>query len=296
MIQTHYFKSGRFWLPVLLLITLWPFQTYCQTVLFDTEAKAETREAYRFIQQANLLADSGKIDQALEKYQAAIKLIPQNPRPYYYIGFLRAGQGEYHEAELVFQQALKLWPAYPEANASLGAIYLQYGAYEKAYPLLRKALSENPRLADANNNMGGYFFMHLHNLDSAAYYFEQSIRHDSSFSDAYINLANIYLQQSKLEQADALSRKALELSPNTASVYFLSGNIAFQSDQYQTSIELYKKALGLNPELHEIYYNMGRAYVILSELNQAKIQLDNLKPYNAKLYTLLKELIEDNTP
>ncbi len=266
-----------------------------QSVLFNMNKSASIEKAYTHIEKGNLLLDSGHVDDALTQFKAACVLIPDNPRPYYYIGFLKTKQGNLEEAELVFQKALNLWPDYPEANASLGAVYLKYNAYEKAYPYLKKALTLNPNLADVKNNLGGYFLLFKHNLDSAAHYFERAIENDSLFADAFINLANVYLQQSKLEAANLISNHALSIAPEYASAHFLAGNVHFKKASFKKCIFHYQQSLRLNPALYEIHYNLGRAHLFLNDIEQAKLSLKKLEPHNVKLATLLKELIRDKS-
>jgi|GEM_PF-1836986 len=267
--------------------------TLAQTVLYDAEKNDLKKKAYSLIEKGNALTDSGKITEALEVYTRASKLIPENPRPYYYIGFLKVNQGDFNEAELLFEKALSLWPDYPEANSALGAIFLSFGAYDKAYPLLNKALRLNPNLADATNNIGGYYMIYKHELDSAALYFKKTIDLDSLFTDAYINLGNIMLQQKNKNEALRLSKKAIHISPENANAHFLAGNIFFESGEYQKSVNHFNTALNLNPDLYEIHYNLGQAYLNLDNLEMAKSALKELQTHSVKLATLLEELIND---
>lgn len=114
-------------------------------------------------------------------------------------------------------------------------------------------------------------------LEAAVQMFDQAIGIDPSYAQAYAGLADCYSQlylqwnagSDAMNQADAASRKALELAPHLAEAHVARGvalTIQKQLDQAQESFET---ALNLDPNLFEARYLYGRACLGQGRLNEA---------------------------
>ena len=87
-------------------------------------------------------------------------------------------------------------------------------------------------------------------------FFEEAIRNDPGFSQAYAQLANVYIALAgdtlpcgeSYSRARELVAKALELDPNLSEAHTARGNLAYQSDHdYSVAGTEFKRAISLNP-------------------------------------------------
>ena len=87
-------------------------------------------------------------------------------------------------------------------------------------------------------------------------FFEEAIRQDPKFSQAYSHLANMYILlagvtlpgREALPRAKELIVKALELDPDSSDAHAAAGNLAMQEDQdWATAETEFKRAISLNP-------------------------------------------------
>jgi len=88
-------------------------------------------------------------------------------------------------------------------------------------------------------------------------------------SAARFQLGNAYFNQGKLSQAVGSYLQAAELEPQARYFYNL-GNGLLQMDLPYEAIEAYQQALRREPRYAECYHNLGTAYLLLWDLDQAE--------------------------
>jgi serine/threonine protein kinase/Flp pilus assembly protein TadD len=97
--------------------------------------------------------------------------------------------------------------------------------------------------------------------------FERAIEVDPNYAIAYAGIADccsfIYTywdaSAAHLEQAEAASRRALELDPESAEVHSSRGMALAFAKQYEEAEREFETAVRLNPKLFEAHYFFGRA-------------------------------------
>jgi tetratricopeptide (TPR) repeat protein len=97
--------------------------------------------------------------------------------------------------------------------------------------------------------------------------FERAIEVDPNYALAYAGIADccsfIYIywdaSSAHLEQAQAASRKALELDPESAEVHSSRGMALAFAKRYQEAELEFETAIRLNPKLFEAHYFFGRS-------------------------------------
>jgi TolB-like protein/DNA-binding winged helix-turn-helix (wHTH) protein/Tfp pilus assembly protein PilF len=109
-------------------------------------------------------------------------------------------------------------------------------------------------------------------MDRGIQYFQEAIRIDPSYAQAYAGLANAYIERDiwgglglgkSADQVRAATLKALELDGELAEAHALLGQIYFQYDwDWQGTEVEYKRAIQLNP-------NLSRSYVRYAYFLQA---------------------------
>jgi serine/threonine-protein kinase len=181
------------------------------------------------------------------------------------------------------------------AQAIVGEIKVHLTPQEKQH--LAKARPINP---DAYN---AYLLGDYHSgkrntaaLDKGIKYFQEAIRIDPSYAQAYAGLANAYIERDiwgglgigkTADQIRANTLKALELDGELAEAHALLGQIHFQYDwDWQGTEAEYKRAIQLNPNFAGSYVRyayflqaMGRHTEALAAAHRA-VELDPLSAAN----------------
>ncbi|HET9908708.1 MAG TPA: tetratricopeptide repeat protein, partial [Anaerolineales bacterium] len=110
-----------------------------------------TRSPESYVTEAEALFNDGKLLQAIDAYQAAIKASPQNPVLYIAIARLQVWAGQYEEAEANAENALLLSSNNSMAHAvHAWALDFQEGKNGEAQASIVKALELDPNNALAH--------------------------------------------------------------------------------------------------------------------------------------------------
>jgi len=104
--------------------------------------------------------------------------------------------------------------------------------------------------------------------------FKQAIYLDPLLAEASNELANIYLQEEKIDSAEQILNKSVEYSPTFGLTYFHLGVIALYDDRMGKAKRLFKKAVELEKCLIRAHMGIVMVYVNNYQLGQASKQLE----------------------
>ena len=188
-----------------------------------------TRSPESFRTEAEELFKEGKLGDAIEAYQLAIKASPQDPTLYITIARLQVWAGQYEEAETNAENALLLSPNNSKAHAVLAwALDFQEGRNSEALDEIKKAIEIDPNDPIAH-----------------AYYAEILI--DTQLFE-------------NIEKAADESRIAIRLDPNLLETRRARGYILEATGNYEEAIREYEAAIAINPNLSTLHIELGRNY------------------------------------
>ena len=116
-------------------------------------------------------------------------------------------------------------PLTPEEHLNLGVIYEKQQEFE---PALKEYQLASKRLPIAYLYMGNVYFQKKE-WGEAEQAYKKALKKDSKNADAYNNLAWLYyIRREKMDEAEALARRAIELDPS--------------NEQYKDTLEKIKQA------------------------------------------------------
>ncbi len=94
------------------------------------------------ISSGNEFYDVGDYNKALEKYEEASQLDPNQGLAWYMKGMALSQMGKYEEAIMAYNMACKLDPDRPEPFLSKGVLLLAFGKFEDAINALKEAFNK----------------------------------------------------------------------------------------------------------------------------------------------------------
>lgn len=187
-------------------------------------------EAYPLILQAKALANQGSamgLEQAIALYQQALAIAPEEPRAWSGLGRVYLSQIGYairpldegaRLAEEALKKAVTLEPNDALTYALLGFLYSKLANDRAAAaPFYEKALALDPRDVRVIGG-AGVFLETLGRLDEASALLKYQVTHDPANPNAYNNLGSVYYFSGRWDQAIAVGRTVLALSPGFAQV------------------------------------------------------------------------------
>jgi predicted Zn finger-like uncharacterized protein len=194
------------------------------------------------------LRDQGDLEGGIEKLRRAISL---KDRPSY-----EAALGEAHEragrsdmAGQFYDKALQLDPSMVEVRIRRARLRLGGGQVREALDDLREVVRQKRR-ADALTLMGDCY-VEMRQSGPAARAYQDAIKVDANFADAYYKLGRTDHDEGRSAQAIAHLRRALEAgmekAPWTADAHLLLGYAYKQTRQRNEAVEQFKRYLELSP-------------------------------------------------
>ncbi len=224
-------------------------------------------------------------DKAVEHYTKAILI---KPTAVYYVnlGDAYMATGNSGEAIDYYNEASALEPENPNYYSSIGDVYRIQGNWDEAIKYYEKALNINPDNDLVNNNLGFTYYSKAEAYQVSEYYqtaveyYQRAISSGQKDNSAKLNLATYYLNLGdayrKLENWDEAIKnyeKALEISPDDELANNSLGIACYSKGQKESNGEYYEKAIKHYQEAitagqknspgkpNFIYYaNLGDAY------------------------------------
>lgn len=114
------------------------------TVVSRGESSEATGNATELVQEASRLWQTGKLGEALTKFEAAVKLDPKNTTAWNGLGWVRFNTGKKDGAAEAFEKVVELEPDHAAALNGLGQLYLSQKKYDQAENYLLKASPKAP--------------------------------------------------------------------------------------------------------------------------------------------------------
>jgi tetratricopeptide (TPR) repeat protein len=236
----------------------------------DAAVRAAKRVVERFpgdarvrLMLAQVLADSGKAQQAIPEVQIARKLDPRMPEAPAIEGALHGMLGDHARSEQCFRDALALQPGHPGLLTNLGHALAAQGELEDAVAPYAQALAAHPEAPTLTAYTG--LLSRLGRSAEGIAALEKALLAADDNADLHYALANLYHDQGRLDEAVARHRRALGLKPDFTDAFFNLGMVERDLGRWEAAREAFERALGLDP-LSEDHHDQ---YIIaLNRLNE----------------------------
>ncbi len=209
---------------------------------------------------------------------------PMNPKPrdaidHYVQGQLLAEQGKIEEALAELARAVDTDPQLAVAFTAMGDIHRKQGNYEIASRFYENACKTNRYAFRPHYNLG-VTYQALANaaeyLDKAQEYLKKAvgtylraIAISPQDFEANLNISACYFELDKFDLAEQYCRNAVKIDPQSAHASANLGMILASQDQHFEAINAYKNALELDPNQPDILINLGMTYVSQGRLKSA---------------------------
>jgi tetratricopeptide (TPR) repeat protein len=173
------------------------------------------------------------------------------------LGFALAHEGRLPEAIQAYEEALRLQPDNAEAHNSVGIILVQQGKVPEATAQYEQALRVEPHNARAHNNLG-VALAESGKLQEAIRHFEQALRTNPDYAEAHNNLGTVLARGGRMTEAMQHWEQALRINPNYARAHYNLGAALEQAGRVSGAIAHYEQALRLKPDYAEAQQALAR--------------------------------------
>jgi len=139
---------------------------------------------------------------------------------------------------------------------------------------LEKALEEYPCYARAQAALAEVDLA-AHDTVNAEAGYKRAIHCDGTYSDAFYQLAQLYMAERKPAQSAAILREALRLSPNAWLFHYQLGNAQLVLGEYRQASQDFLTAQSLHPDMPaEFHIKLANSYLKMAEHAKALEEID----------------------
>lgn len=172
---------------------------------------------------ANILTETGHLEEALPHYTQSIKLKPVLES---HTALARALMklGRFKEAVAVLLDALKIDPSHAGSWVALGSAQLYSQQPEAAVTSFEKALALSPGQIEAHNNLGSAL-QQMGRTQEAISQYQKATALDPTFAAAQVNMGTAYASEGKFDQALSCYQAAARLQPDNTEARYNLGNV-----------------------------------------------------------------------
>ncbi|CAG8435095.1 2936_t:CDS:2, partial [Ambispora gerdemannii] len=210
------------------------------------------KTAQHHINEGNVLLSSGRFDDALKSFDAAIQQDPQNYLCYFKRAATHLSLGRSSSALEDFSKTLALKPDFDQALLQRSKIYVKEGSYVEAKRDLKNYISKNPDDADSK--------ILLTSVKEA----EDAIRD----ADASIKFK-------KYDESIKLLSKAISVSPHYSSLRLKRAKCHFEKGEVEEGVRDLTQTSNRNPSDAELLMRLSR--INYFALYQPEQSLQNIK-------------------
>lgn len=221
-----------------------------------------------------------------EKYlKKAAEIYPQNINTWLLLGNLYIKKANYTTARECFDNCLNINPAYPAALNNLLHV-AQVTNRDKLYQesILTYKDLRNRQPDSARNDFGiGLAFKNAGVIDSAIFWFRETLKKDSLYGDAWGKLGEIYGQNlNDLPASEAYLLKAVRCNPKDASSLENLGIIHALRKDFKGALDYMTQAYNITPDNFGLNMNIAKTYEDMGQSGKAQMYYENATKIKAK--------------
>ena len=192
----------------------------------------------------NALADQERLEEAIDQFQKAIQLNPNDADAAYNLGNAWARQGSFEAAVKQLQQALQMDPDNAMAAYDLGNVRARQGRFDEAIGDFELALRIDPGLAKAHYNLGSLLGKQG-KLNEAVEQYQKALQIDASYVRAYYGLGTALTTQGQLDRAIDSFQAGLRVQPNVPELHDGLARVLVLQGRKEEALQHYREALRL---------------------------------------------------
>ncbi len=186
--------------------------------LFRKALSAAPRRADILVNFGNFLSSQGRDREAKSRLQKAIKWDPKLMSAWYHQGLLSLKTGDLREARRCATRATLLAPRHLPAWELLAAVQQKCGETEAAIATCRQVIRQQPDAPRMHYSLGQLLRQECEFEEAGAAY-ETAVRQGHTTPDAYLNMAEAWLEAGLPDKAMAAADSGVQQFPDNAHLH-----------------------------------------------------------------------------
>lgn len=174
-----------------------------------------------FLNRGNVLKELGRLQDAAQDYQSALKVNQVMPEVWNNLGVVLMEQSKFADAISNFDRALKLSPKYLDASLNKGNALIGLKIYNAAFKIFKQLSITSKHVPRVWLNFS-FYFRELSDLNAALDCLDRALALDPNYSKGWFNKGAILERSGHSTEAEKCYARAVELDPDYA---FIDGEV-----------------------------------------------------------------------
>ena len=216
-------------------------------------------EYEEYLQQGEILAGEGLIEEALSRFEQALDAAPENPEVIEAVGRALLNLDRLEEAEASFLDALELDPEWVAPRMGLALVALRRDEPFKIVHHLERAIEADPEYPEAYVELGRYYGSMAEPALAKATFERWTARHPED-ADMLINAGLTAFDAADYAQALEFFEKAMEVASEgdqKSGARTFRANTLDMLGRYEEAVEAYEEVIAETPDWWEAHANLG---------------------------------------
>ena len=209
-----------------------------------------------YFNRGNVLLELDDPKGALDAYASALVHKPDSAAAYFNSGNAHMRLAQHAQAIVAYEEALTLKPDFVDAEVAKGAALQDLKRTEDAVTSFRRALAIKPDYAEAHYNLGGAL-EELGKLDAAVIALQKAIEIKKDYTEAHVRLGALFYELGQFEAAAGCYSDALIAQPDRVEAHNNLAAALVKLGRTEAAVDHYMRALELSPEQAEVLSNLG---------------------------------------
>ena len=214
-----------------------------------------------------------KAEEAKREFELVEREVPDHPNVVYYLGRIDLDAGKLPSAIANLLKAAER-PPFPDTAYYLGYAYFQQGDLPNAERWLKEAVEANPQDSRMEYQLAQVYRQEGREEEAKkALASTKELQHQTASQSQLRRDCLLKLEQGPLEQAHAICDQLYD--PDDAANLTALGTMYAQHGDLQAALKPLARAAELEPQSPQMQYNLALAYYQLHDFQKARAPLEN---------------------
>lgn len=244
-----------------------------KTVSTPSEVQPNDELALQHFLQGSLLDQKGENAKAILEYNDALQF-KQDPAIYHALAQDYSLLGKHDHAMQAGREAVRLNPENREYHESLAEIYINASEIDRAINEYEAIIALDSSYLQAWLNLA-----HLYQWRSpqrSVEVYQKIIDRFGPNGDVYFQLAQIYNSMNELDKATEALKGMLATDPSNFEIKKVLGDTYLRRDSVEAALRIYDELAELNPDNLELRAAIAHAYLVKQDYNRATEQFESV--------------------
>ena len=238
-----------------------------------------------------LLVESGRPGEAVEVLNTATRLDPKAEMAFFTLGRALSLTGRGKEADAAFEASFKLNPE--RKKLALAAEHHKAGRSEEAARLYRELLQQSPNNVDAMRLLAGILAGRSSKVEEAEALLRKATTLAPDYALAFLDLGGILHDQYRYAEAMECLQRASRLQPQAAKPLYMLASTLAPAGRTAEALDTYREVLKRQPRHAGARLGLGHTFKTMGRLREAieaYRECVRIRPENGEVYWSLANL------